>query len=277
MSDNNGQRRAEAEGMTLPELATAINDFEGMAFWLIHDSADGRIAGDIDAEMVDLRAKVAILAEVFAAKASVDPKNIPAMRERIRVELAAYKAALEARWQIITEVGAVFTIEGVEDLYETVAVYGTSCVIGAETVVLARIRDGGIFTLIFSNDVARLTLTSLAPQYRDSSGFQRASSGGEFPDTLSDSDIRISGIVFRYDGQPGNPRNGLWETHYFFHRPNDEKVGVVIARAHGLPIVAEFTAGDLASISIAPAKFRGYVGQHTHGVTIPAMDITNPW
>mgnify|MGYP001616799678 CR=1 FL=1 len=38
MSDNNDQLRTEAEGMTLPELATAINDFEGMAFWLIHDA-----------------------------------------------------------------------------------------------------------------------------------------------------------------------------------------------------------------------------------------------
>lgn len=256
--------RQQLEAMEPPEIADAINSFEGTAWWLMHDAADGRIEGDVDSDIRLIRKRVRVAAEIFADKTSLDVEDYKKMQARIKEELAKYEQFLAERWQKLFRVGAVFRITGggrylknLKVLFEVIGAYNAVSV-GGCPVIFAREQGTGIFTHFDERDVAELLPVDERPTYSKDTVFLRSPGAGRFPRVWeSGNNIREAGSVFQYQGEDKDPRNGVWETFYLFNIADKGDEEVIIARNQDRPQVAEFTASDLPKVSISdrPKRF----------------------
>lgn len=266
--------------MELPGIAQAINAFEGHAWYLRHDDADGRIEGSIDGALREIEQLVRIAAEVFALKADLDIEDFGAMRLRLQDELANYTVFLERRWQQLFRIGALFRLErdGNQpslDIFEVVAVYGSVC-IGTKGCIFCRVWGTGTFTFLSDRDCERMIPMEGMPKFSDTPGFLRSTgtgSGRFFPDAIqAGCDIREAGTVFAFRGHEADPRGGLWEAFYeTFTRPGTDEV-VVIAMNWNKTALAEFTGADLWGIEVLNVPPR-FVTKERGCTSIPSPEI----
>lgn len=274
--------REKLQAMELPEIANIIYGFEEVAWRLDHDSADGRIEHDISNDLLKIRKRVRLVAEIFADKSDLDTEDLEAMRKRIQEELTHYKEFLSARWQQLFRVGAVFRITGggryrgdIENLLEVVGTYDSRA-ISPDQQILVRKRESGVFMCFDDRDSAELLPVDAKSMYLEDLGFLRSSNDGQFPQTRKHgADIRETGMVFQYQGENDDLRTGIWETfHVFGAVGTGGEEEIVIARNHHNPRVAEFTAGDLSCIEILKRVERKFITKDGEFCTyVPVLDI----
>lgn len=270
------QWRDKLKKMDLPEIASLINEYEGLSWQLNHDAADGRIPNDIDNSLLEIRKKVRMIVEIFADKAGVDIEDHQAMRDRIQKELGNYEGLLANKWKDLFCVGVIFRViqnSGPDPLFEAVNTYlpQKGC-IGPSQIIFAREINTGFFACFDNRNVDRLNIEKIESIYTNGEGFLKTSGTEDFPRIRSENDIRHTGAVFHYAGGKDNPRNGTWETFYVFSRVESPHAEVIIARSHDKDMIAEFMADDLYVI-VKSTRPRKFIEKTTHGTTIPVLSI----
>lgn len=263
-----------------PEIADIINGLEGAAWWFRHEAADGRIEHDISEDLVNIRKRVRLAAEIFADKTDLDVEDHQAMRARIQEELAKYEQLLTDRWLELFQVGAVFQIIGggglrddIESLFETVAIYDCRA-LGPDQDILVREHGSGVFATFDNREVRTLLPVEVEPIYTDDASFVRSHGGGQFPRILTQgADIRETGAVFAYQGEENDPRNGFYETFEVRYIAGSDREEVVITRDHNQPRVVEFAADDLPSVRVLDDMPRRFISRGERSTSVPVLDI----
>ncbi len=254
------------------ELAMLINGYEGLAWRINHDAADGRIKEEgVDDSLTELRGEVETIVNEIKERTGI--AEHAELKKYVQEKVKEQETLWDNQWAELYNEGSVF--KGTEEhspVFETIRTYfPRSGCMGPGQHIFARVRDSTQFVELDNRSIVSLKklngkksiYTNLSPEER---GLIKAH---EYPGkrTGDRAEERSEWNAFDPWGHVTFYHSGFEDTFEVMDKFNAPNVNpckdneILLARSHSKPIFAEFTPRelDLMTISSEPAKYKlGY-------------------
>ncbi len=260
MDNASTQKRPEMD------LVNIINEIEGLAWILNHDSADGKIPDKGVDDFISrlIKQKNEAVAELMSRTGF---QTYDGMRAYIRGKLKEQDQLWDRQWGELYQEGAVFKISGggryrsdITDVFETVRAYlPTSETVGPNQIILARLHGSSRYSIFDDRDIPELTkLEDVQPQCRGKAkrGIIKATeemanrevARHQNNDGKSWYQFSDTGAVFTHAGF-----SDIFESFRNFNLPDRKRRTcneVILARSYSQPVFVEFTPRDLGAMEL---------------------------
>jgi hypothetical protein len=260
--------KLDLEKISDMDLASIVNQLEGLTWRINHDAGDGRISNEgVDESILELNQKKEQV--VNEIKRRTGYTEFSQLKQFIGEKLKEQENIWDEKWNELQQEGSVFKISGggrykeSPIAFETVRTYlplrGT---IGSNQYLMARVQGEfgtGRFRIFDDRDITELQKVDVKPMYKGQKkrGIVRYDEETdkriELPFKRNWRNFCQSGLVFSHVGF-----DNVFETYGKFNLPEveqEEGNEVILARPYNHdPVFYEFSKKDLGAMTLVPVE-----------------------